>query len=73
MDELKAFSPATIKALCDAGMATIIEKDAEEQTGAGEFSPSVPPELMPEQAEAVRRISEAVARGRSSACSCCTA
>lgn len=61
LDELKAFSPATIKALCDSGMTTIIEKDAERSEAPEDFVPCVPPPLMPEQADAVRRISEAAA------------
>ena len=61
MDELESFAPATIRSLCDAKMATIIEKEADERPDAGEFSPSVPPGLMPAQSEAVRRINETVA------------
>lgn len=61
LEELKAFSSATIKALCDAGMATIVEKDVEWAEAPGAFVPCVPPLLMPEQAEAVRRISDAAA------------
>ncbi len=59
--ELKTFSPATIRALCDAGMATIVEKDVERAEAPGAFVPCVPPLLMPEQADAVLRISEAAA------------
>ena len=64
LDELKAFSPATIKALCDNGMASIIEKDAEKAGTPVEFVPGVPPSLMPEQTDAVRRISDAAARSQ---------
>jgi len=61
LEELKTFSSATIKALCEAGMAAIIEKDAERAETPEEFVPCMPPLLMPEQADAVRRISEAAA------------
>ena len=61
LDNLKTFSSATIKALCDAGMAVIIEKDVEGTGTPVDFVPCVPPPLMPEQTEAVRRISEAAA------------
>jgi len=61
MEELKAFSTSTIKALCAAGMAEIIEKDASREIEKELFVPSVPPDLMPEQADAVRLISEQVA------------
>jgi primosomal protein N' (replication factor Y) (superfamily II helicase) len=61
MEELKEYAPATIRALCDAKIATIIEKEQEGRPDTGEFSPSVPPQLMPAQSEAVRRINEAVA------------
>ncbi len=61
MEELKDYAPATIRSLCDAKIATIIEKEAEARPDAGEFRPSVPPGLMPAQSEAVRRITEAVA------------
>ncbi|MCK9419677.1 MAG: primosomal protein N' [Nitrospirae bacterium] len=61
MDDLDDYSPATIRSLCDAKIATIIEKEADEKPDAGEFSPSVPPGLMPAQSEAVRRINESVA------------
>ncbi len=63
MKELKAFSPATIKALCSAGMAVVNEKDVEDQTRDTAFIPGEAPELMPEQAEAVRSIGETVATG----------
>ena len=61
LDELKTFSSATIKALCDAGMAVVIEKDAVATGTPVDFTACVPPPLMPEQADAVRRISEAAA------------
>ena len=61
MEDLTEYSPATIKSLCEGGMATIIELEADKTSDAPDFSPSIPPELMAEQAEAVRRITEAVA------------
>ncbi len=63
MEELKQFSSTTIKSLCDAGVAEIIEKDADRNLETAAFTPSLPPQLMPEQDEAVRRISEAVSAG----------
>jgi primosomal protein N' (replication factor Y) len=47
MDDLEDFAPATIKSLCDAKIATIIEKEMDQKPDAGEFSPSAPPGLMP--------------------------
>ena len=61
MEELKGFSPATIRSLCAAGMATIIEKDAEERPGTEAFVPDEQPGLMPQQDDAVRRINAAIA------------
>ncbi len=63
MEDLKNFSPATIRALCNAEMATIIDKETAGRHDDGEFRPSVPPELMPAQREAVQSISEAVVNG----------
>jgi len=64
LEGLKNFSSATIKSLCDNGMASIIEKDAEKTETPMEFVPGLPPALMPEQADAVRRISEAATLSR---------
>ena len=61
MEELRDYSPATIRALCDAKIATIIEREQEGRAEDGEFSPSIPPGLMSAQSEAVHRINEAVA------------
>jgi primosomal protein N' (replication factor Y) len=61
MEELKAYAPATIRSLCDAKIATVIEKEWDGRPDTGAFSPSLPPRLMPAQSEAVRRINEAVA------------
>jgi primosomal protein N' (replication factor Y) len=63
VDDLRGFSPGTIKSLCDTGMAHIVEKEDEGKPENTGFIPSDPPCLMPEQAEAVRRISEAVSGG----------
>ncbi len=63
MGDLKDYSPATVKSLLDAKIAEIVEEDADGRVDAGEFIPSVPPELMPEQLEAVRLINEAVSKG----------
>ncbi len=60
MEDLEDFAPATIKSLCSAKIATIIEKEMDEKPDAAEFSPSAPPGLMPAQSEAVRRISDSV-------------
>ncbi len=62
-EDLKDFSPATIKSLCDAGIAELVLKDIERPSPQGDFTPSAPPALMPEQTEAVRRINEAVSSG----------
>jgi primosomal protein N' (replication factor Y) (superfamily II helicase) len=63
LKELKDFAPATIKSLCDAKIAAIIEKDFDGTADAGVFCPSVSPALMVEQVDAVRRITEAASRG----------
>ena len=62
-EELDSFSPSTIKALCSAGMAQVIEQEVEPGAGSGLPAPDRPPALMTEQAEAVRRIVEASASG----------
>jgi primosomal protein N' (replication factor Y) len=63
MEDVKGFSPATIKALCKAGMATIIERGPDERREKETFVPGASPELMSEQAEAVLRINGSVASG----------
>ncbi len=60
IESLDGFSAATIKSLQTAGVVEIVEKDEEKQPERDEFSPDAPPTLMPEQAEAVQRIGEAV-------------
>ncbi len=56
--ELDGFSSAPIKALLDAGIIEVVERDAAPSTDGDPFIPSVPPEPMPEQAGAVGSISE---------------
>jgi len=63
-EELSSFSPSTIRALCGAGMAQIVEQEVAAGAGAGLPAPDRPPVLMPEQAEAVRRIIESSASAR---------
>jgi primosomal protein N' (replication factor Y) len=60
LEDLKGFSSATLKALCSAGMAEVIEKEEAERAEKDDFVPDGLPELMPEQAEAVRQIGESV-------------
>ena len=60
IESLDGFSAATIKSLQTAGVVEVVEKDEEKQPERDEFSPDAPPTLMPEQAEAVQRIGEAV-------------
>lgn len=56
---LDGYSRATMKALQDAGLIEIFEREAQGPVQQ-DFIPSTPPALMPAQAEAVRRIREAV-------------
>jgi len=63
MEDLGGFSSGTIKSLCDTGMAHIVEKEGDGKPEQEGFIPSDPPGLMPEQTEAVRRISETVSNG----------
>jgi primosomal protein N' (replication factor Y) len=60
IESLDGFSAATIKSLQTAGVVEVVEKDEEKQQERDEFVPDAPPALMPEQAEAVQRIGEAV-------------
>jgi primosomal protein N' (replication factor Y) len=63
IDELgAAFSPQTVKSLREAGIIEVLEREAV-ASAPGEFTPTIPPELMSEQREAVRRIDEAVSSG----------
>ncbi|HTG02047.1 MAG TPA: primosomal protein N', partial [Nitrospirota bacterium] len=63
LDELEAFSASTVKALCNAGMASIVEKEEEERTGQEAFVPAQAPVLMAQQAEAVHSITNDVQAG----------
>jgi primosomal protein N' (replication factor Y) len=56
LDALKRFSPATVKALCAAGIAEIVEEERREDVPAPSFAPDEPPSLMAEQARAVEGV-----------------
>jgi primosomal protein N' (replication factor Y) len=62
-DELGAFSSQTIKSLRDGGLVELIERESPVSLTQEDFTPTVPPPLMPEQTEAVRRVNEAVSSG----------
>jgi primosomal protein N' (replication factor Y) len=62
-DELGGYSSATIKALVERGMAEIVEKAVEQTIAQPAFVPDQAPELMTEQVEAVRLVSEAAVAG----------
>jgi primosomal protein N' (replication factor Y) len=61
IDLLVGFSAGVIKALVNSGVAEIIEQEMNAQTDQLDFTPSDPPELMPEQREAVKTITEETA------------
>lgn len=61
--ELIGFSPRTIASLRDAGIIEVVLHDAAPSPEQEPFIPAVPPPLMPEQAEAVKRISESLPTG----------
>ncbi|MGE5808463.1 MAG: primosomal protein N', partial [Nitrospirota bacterium] len=63
MVELIGFSPRTIASLRDAGIIEVVLHDAAPSPEQEPFIPAVPPPLMPEQAEAVKRISESLSAG----------
>lgn len=63
MVELIGFSPRTIASLRDAGIIEVVLHDAAPSPEQEPFIPAVPPPLMPEQAEAVKRISESLPTG----------
>lgn len=58
---LDGFSRATIKTLIEAGIAAVVEHGVAVQTEQMDFTPSDPPHLMPEQADAVGNIMQAIA------------
>jgi len=62
--ELGEYASSTIGALCRNGMAGIIEEELPDGPQAPSPAPDAPPELMPEQAEAVRQVAAAAAEGR---------
>jgi primosomal protein N' (replication factor Y) len=62
-EDLGGYSTTTIKALVQRGMAEIMEEEIGPEPGTGLFVPDRTPELMPEQAAAVQRISESAAGG----------
>ncbi len=62
LSTLDGYSRATVKALADAGIIGIFEREATAPLPEA-FTPSMPPVLMAEQSEAVRRINEAVFPG----------
>ena len=62
VDELRAFSSRTIKSLRDAGVIVLTEREAPAAQREN-FTATTPPELMPAQLEAVRRINEAFGNG----------
>ncbi len=59
-DDLDNIPAQTIKALHNAGVIEITERNTAAAQAADSVSPGNPPPLMPEQAEAVRKISEAI-------------
>jgi primosomal protein N' (replication factor Y) len=62
-DALGEFSRATFTSLREAGVIEILERETADPPEQLDFTPSGPPELMPEQREAVRRIGEAASAG----------
>ena len=64
LDALIGFSHATVNALRGEGIIEIIEREIQVPAAPEGFVPSIPPLLMPEQAEAVQGITEAVETGR---------
>lgn len=59
LDTLTGFSSATIKLLRDRGIIELTEREAEDTSPQLDFTPAIPPTPMPEQDEAVKRISAA--------------
>ncbi|MGE5173669.1 MAG: primosomal protein N' [Betaproteobacteria bacterium] len=62
-DALVEFSRSTVKKLREAGIVEFVERDASTSSDQASFTPSVPPTPMPEQEEAVRRISSFLSTG----------
>jgi primosomal protein N' (replication factor Y) len=63
LSTLTDFSRAIVNKLRDAGIIELQEREAVMQSEQGDFSPSRPPELMPEQRAAVGAIHRAIAGG----------
>ncbi len=63
LEELGDYSPGTVKALVDRGAAEIIEEEREGPADGPAAAADALPVLMPEQAEAAGRISDAVRSG----------
>ena len=61
IDALAGFSPATIKSLSQTGHIEVVEREAPAVLQE-KISPTTPPELMPEQGDAVHNIEQAVSR-----------
>jgi primosomal protein N' (replication factor Y) len=64
LESLKDFSRVVVKALLETGTIEIVERDPTYETELDQFTPSTPPTLMPAQATAVQKISEAVSGER---------
>ena len=61
IESLTGFSAGVIRALVNAGIAKVVEREIEAETEQLDFAPSEPPGLMQEQREAVRNMEEAIA------------
>jgi primosomal protein N' (replication factor Y) len=61
VEALAGFSASVIKALINAGIAKVAEREIEAETEQLDFTPSEPPELMDEQKAAVEAIEAAAA------------
>jgi len=62
-DSIPEFSRAPVNKLREAGIIEVTERDTPVSTDQASFTPDSPPSLMPEQAEAVDRISEPITTG----------
>ncbi len=61
--DLAGFSGATVKKLVEAGVIEVIEREAPLLPAEAPFAPDSPPQLMPEQASAVREIRGSLSSG----------
>jgi primosomal protein N' (replication factor Y) len=64
VEELRGFSPQTIKSLWAANIIDFVERDSVVETECEAFVPGTQPTLMPAQAAAVQRIAEALLSGQ---------